>query len=78
MFIVTYRKILRDLTARIRQEDFAIELKVSVATVRQAALPASSPLARPAPKGWEKAAERLARKKAQHFQKLADQLARKG
>jgi hypothetical protein len=77
MFTLAYRKMLRDLTVRVRQEDFAAELKVSVSSVRQAALPTASPLARPAPKGWRAAAEKLARKKAQHFQKLADELARK-
>ena len=77
MFTVDYRKTLCDLTARIRQEDFAIALDVSVSAVRQAALPRTSPLARPAPAGWEKAAEKLARQKAKHFQKLADELAKK-
>jgi hypothetical protein len=78
MFTVEYRKALRDLTARIRPEDFAAELKVSISGVRQAALPRSSHLARPAPQGWREVAERLARQKAQHFQRLADRLARKG
>ena len=72
-----YRKTLHDLTVRIRQEDFAGELGVSVSGVRQAALPRSSALARPAPPGWQKAAEKLARQKAKHFQKLADALAKK-
>ena len=72
-----YRKALRDLTARIRQEDFAAELEVSIAGVRQAALPRTSNLARPAPQGWRAVAERLAREKAEHFQRLADRLARK-
>jgi hypothetical protein len=72
-----YRKALQDLTTRIRPEDFADALEVSVSGVRQAALPRSSALARPAPRGWEKVAARLAREKARHFQRLADQLARK-
>ena len=71
-----YKKALQDLTVRVRPEEFAAELDISVSGVRQAALPRSSALARPAPKGWEAAAERLARKKAQHFQKLANRLAR--
>ena len=77
MFTVDYRKTLQALTVRIRQEDFAGALGVSVSGVRQAALPRTSPLARPAPEGWEKAAEKLAREKAKHFQKLAQELARK-
>jgi hypothetical protein len=73
---VEYTKTLRALTARIRQEDFAAALGVSVSGVRQAALPGTSPLARPAPEGWQKAAEKLAREKAKHFQKLASELAK--
>ena len=72
-----YRKALQDLTTRIRQEDFAAELDVSISGVRQAALPRSSALARPAPQGWREVAERLAREKAEHFQRLAERLARK-
>ena len=76
IFTVHYRKTLHDLTDRIRQEDFAGELGVSVSEVRQTALPRSSALARPAPPGWQKAAEKLASQKAKHFQKLADALAK--
>ena len=72
-----YKKALEDLTARIRPEDFAAKLDVSVSGVRQAALPRDSELARPAPDGWEKVAEKLAREKAKHFQRLADKLAGK-
>jgi hypothetical protein len=72
-----YRKALQNLTTRIRPEDFAAALEVSVSGVRQAALPRSSSLARPAPRGWEKVAARLAREKARHFQRLAKELARK-
>jgi hypothetical protein len=69
-----FRKATDSLCERIGHEDIARVLGVSVQTVRQARLSASTQAHRAAPTEWKDALIRLAEERVWYYRKLIEQL----
>jgi hypothetical protein len=70
-----FRATMFALGSRVRAEDVAAELGVSLQRIKQARLEEGNRGRRPPPDGWKKAAKKLAERQAENLQKLAAMLA---
>ena len=71
---MNFRDALDNLCDRLRHEDVAAALGVSVQTIRQARLGAKAKAHRAPPDEWEKAVIRLAEQRERHYRRLVDRL----
>jgi len=69
-----FKKAVDELCEGISHAQLAKALRVSVATVRQARLPAGAKAHRSPPAGWKKRVSLLAEQRAERLQRLAKSL----
>lgn len=69
---MNFKQATDALLKSVTLEDLAVELGVSVQSVRQARVTGESVARRPPPVGWEGAVKKIARDKQQYFKKLGE------
>jgi hypothetical protein len=74
---MNFKEATDDLLDRVDHAELAMELGVSVASIRQARLNPQAKAYREPPKNWEQAVIGLAEKQVRHYRKLIEKMSAK-